>query len=180
MPNTIQPGDSESFDGWWQRRLFAHSRSTATRTSSTPIAMTMAVGSTRIGLTLTTTGMTMVRLLGLSRESLYFSPDFSGEFCFTICPYQPPSIFPATAKGSDRAIYFLSSIVFISHAIKRKNLRESNEMIAFFTNGCFSCICKKLAMSMFSIVRKKYLSIVSPRVYRDVLEKVTIYSCQSL
>jgi hypothetical protein len=45
-------------------------------------------------------------------------------------------------------------------------------MIAFLTNGCFSCFSKKLATKIFSIVWIKYLSIVSDRVYREVLGMV--------
>ena len=46
--------------------------------------------------------------------SLLFSP-IQGEFCFVSCPFQPPSIFPISSKGPERAMYFLSSIDFVSH-----------------------------------------------------------------
>lgn len=156
-------------------RLFVRSRSTAIRTSSMLIVTTMAGGSTRIGLTLTTTGATMVRLLGPSRNFFHFSPDFlSGEFCFMICPCQPPSCLPATASGSDNAVYFLVSNALISQSIYKRNFRVSREIIAFLTNGCFSCFSKKLATKILSIVWIKYLSIVSAKVYREVFGIVGI------
>ena len=129
----------------------------------------MAGVSIRITLILTTSGMTTVRSFGLSRNSFHFSPDFlSGEFCFTICPCHPPSCLPATDSGSDKAVYFLISNALISQSIYKRNFRVSSEIIAFLTNGCFSCFSRKLATKILSIVWIKYLSIVSTRVYREV------------
>jgi hypothetical protein len=95
-----------------------------------------------------------------------------GEFCFWSCPYQPPSCLPAPASGSDSIVNFLVSIALISQSIYKRNFKVSREMIAFLTNGCFSCFSKKLATKIFSIVWIKYLSIVSDRVYREVLGMV--------
>lgn len=152
----------------------------ATRTGSMPIATMMAGGSTRIGLTWTTSGTTTVPSSGLSCNSPHFSLASAGEFCFMSCPCHPPSILPASESGSDKAIYFLLSRALVSHETSKKNFSESRDMIAFFTNGCFSCFCRKLATNILSIVWRKYLSMVSPSVYRDVLGKDTMYSCQSL
>ncbi len=44
------------------------------------------------------------------RNSLHFSPRTSGaEFCFVNCPFHPPSIFPTSSSGVERAIYFFVS-----------------------------------------------------------------------
>ncbi len=112
---------------------------------------------------------------GLRRNSFHFSPDFgSGEFCFAICPCQPPSCLPATASGSDKRANFLLSNALISQSIYKRNFRVSSEIIAFLINGCFSCFSKKLATKMLSIVCIKYLSITSTKVYREVLGIVGI------
>ena len=75
-----------------------------------------------------------------------------GEFCFSSCPFQPPSILPASTSGSDNAIYFFVSMPLISQSKYRRNLRVSREIMALRTNGCFSCFCKKLAIKIFSII----------------------------
>ena len=104
------------------------------------------------------------------RNSFHFSPDFlSGEFCFTSCPCQPPSCLPASASFSERAVYFLASNALISQSIYKRNFSVSSEIIAFLTKGCFSCFSKKLATKILSIVCIKYLSMVSAKVYREVL-----------
>src|SRR3989344_5420760 len=106
----------------------------------------------------------------LRRNFFHFSPDFlSGEFCFTICPCQPPSCLPAIESGSDNRVYFLVSSALISHSIYKRNFKVSSEIIAFRTNGCFSCFSKKLATKILSMVWIKYLSMVSAKVYREVL-----------
>ena len=105
----------------------------------------------------------------LRRNSFHFSLDFrSGEFCFISCPCQPPSCLPAIASGSDNAVYFLVSNALISQSIYKRNFNVSSEIMAFLTNGCFSCFSKKLATKMLSIVCIKYLSTVSAIVYREV------------
>ena len=106
---------------------------------------------------------------GLRRNSFHFSPDFlSGEFCFTICPCQPPSCLPAVASDSERTVYFLVSNALISQSIYKRNFRVSSEIMAFLMNGCFSCFSKKLATRMLSIVWIKYLSMVSAKVYLEI------------
>ena len=103
------------------------------------------------------------------RSSFHFSPDFlSGEFCFMICPCQPPSCLPATASDSDRTVNFFVSRALISQRIYKRNFRVSSEIIAFLIKGCFSCFSKKLATKILSIVWMKYLSIVSAKVYREI------------
>ncbi len=39
------------------------------------------------------------------------------EFCFTSCPCQPPSCFPASVSGSESAIYFFVSSALISQSM---------------------------------------------------------------
>ena len=111
----------------------------------------------------------------LRRTSFHFSPDFlSGEFCFTICPCQPPSCLPAVASVSDKAVYFLVSNALISQSIYKRNFKVSSEIMAFLMNGCFSCFSKKLATNMLSIVWIKYLSMVSAKVYLETFGIVGI------
>jgi len=117
----------------------------------------------------------MARSSGPSRNSFHFSPDFlSGEFCFTICPCQPPSCLPAVASVSDKAVYFLVSNALISQSIYKRNFKVSSEIMAFLMNGCFSCFSKKLATNMLSIVWIKYLSMVSAKVYLETFGIVGI------
>lgn len=42
----------------------------------------------------------------------------TGEFCFTICPFQPPSILPIPFNFSEREMYFLLSKDFVSKRSK--------------------------------------------------------------
>ena len=74
----------------------------------------------------------------LLRKSLYFSVGFlPAEFCFIICPFQPPSILPISSSGLDRLIYFLSSKDLVSQRICKRILRVSTFRKAICTNGIF-------------------------------------------
>ena len=49
-------------------------------------------------------------------------------FCcrvFVSCPFQPPSLWPISATGTDTARYCLSSNDFVSHKIMSSTLRAS-------------------------------------------------------
>ena len=77
------------------------------------------------------------------RNSFHFSPVFTGEFCFTNCPFQPPSILPISSIFSDRAMYLLSSKDFVSHRTIKSIFKVSVFRIANLTHGCFSSRDKK-------------------------------------
>ena len=65
------------------------------------------------------------RFVFVRRKSLHFSPGFPGEFRFESCPFQPPSIRPTSSIRSDSAMYFLSSIDFVSQRTIRRILSVS-------------------------------------------------------
>jgi hypothetical protein len=65
------------------------------------------------------------RWVFLRRNSFHFSPALVGEFCFASCPIQPPSIRPISSIFTDRGIYFLSSMDFVSHRTMRSTLKVS-------------------------------------------------------
>lgn len=97
------------------------------------------------------------------RNSLHFSPNFVlGEFCFNICPLQPPSILPISSSGKDRAIYFLLSKDLVSHKIIKRTLAVSTFRMANRTHGCFSSLARKLAAAMASIASINSVSIFWP------------------
>jgi hypothetical protein len=89
-----------------------------------------------------------------------------GEFCFEscadICPCHPPSIFPISSKGVERAIYFLLSIDFVSHSTMSSIFTVSTFLMASRTHGCFSSFDKKLATDIASIVSTNKVSILWP------------------
>lgn len=100
--------------------------------------------------------------VGGSRNSLYFSPAFAGEFCFVSWPFQPPSILPVSSVRSEIAIYFLSSMDFVSHSTIKSILRVSIFRIARRTYGCFSVGGRKLATETASTLSTNRLSILWP------------------
>lgn len=51
------------------------------------------------------------------------------EFCFNICPFQPPNIFPASSNFIESARYFLLSKDFVSHRINNRTFKVSNFLI---------------------------------------------------
>ncbi|MEI6396725.1 MAG: hypothetical protein WCO48_01470 [Candidatus Taylorbacteria bacterium] len=67
-----------------------------------------------------------------------FSCGLSAGVLFISCLFQPPSIFPISAKFSDKVIYLLLSIAFISQASCRRSLIRSTLTILIFICGCFS------------------------------------------
>ncbi|MFZ2832026.1 MAG: hypothetical protein WAZ40_02640 [Minisyncoccia bacterium] len=50
------------------------------------------------------------------RNSFHFSPAFAGEFCFSTCPSQPPSILPTSSTGIESNSYFFVSIERVSQS----------------------------------------------------------------
>jgi hypothetical protein len=60
---------------------------------------------------------------GLWLEEFCFSTPYRGtgqallETDFVSWPYQPPAIRPISSSGTDKAIYFLLSIAFVSQSI---------------------------------------------------------------
>ena len=64
---------------------------------------------------------------------------YMAEVLFSTPFLQPPSIFPISFRCSEREIYFLLSIVFISHATCKKNLSASSFITPFLRQGNFSC-----------------------------------------
>lgn len=94
------------------------------------------------------------------RNSSHFSPAFAGEFCFTSCPFQPPSIFPISSKCRDRTIYFLLSSDFVSHKTISKTFNVSNFLMATDTYERFSSFGRKLAIDIDSIISTKRVSIL--------------------
>jgi len=101
-----------------------------------------------------------------------FLPHFLREFCFNVCPCQPPSILPTSSNFSERVIYFLLSKHFISHRIIRNILRVSSFLIDNLMYGNFSILARKLAVTIASIVSTNNLSIFSPREYLCVFGNV--------
>ena len=59
------------------------------------------------------------------RNSLHFSLAFAGEFCFRICPCQPPRFSPISSNFSDNWMYFPISNDSVSQRINNKILIET-------------------------------------------------------
>lgn len=100
------------------------------------------------------------------RNSFHFSPIKMGEFCFVSWPFHPPSIFPISSTGKDRAIYFLLSSDLVSQRTISNIFKVSNLRIATRTYGCFSSRLKKLATAIASIISINKVSILCPSVCR--------------
>lgn len=105
------------------------------------------------------------------RKSLHFSPAplGAGEFCFSNCPRQPPSILPISLREPESAIYFLLSSDFVSHRTSSSTFIVSTLRRAKRTNGSFSCRERKPAVTAASTVSTKRASTRWPRVWRCVL-----------
>jgi len=88
--------------------------------------MMTVVGSMRTTTILTTVGIVRTGSRSSPRKSLHFSPTILlGEFCFASCPFQPPSILPTSASGSESAMYLFCSSEFVSKRMSKKNLIAS-------------------------------------------------------
>ena len=125
---------------------------TVTAVSCTSIGTTATASSTSS--MWTGSGMT----IGLSSTNVFFSR-YAGVFCES-CFNQPPSIFPISSSGAERASYFLLSRNFCSHASCRKNLMKSSLAITCFTKMIFSPRSReKLARNKSSSSCRKYASI---------------------
>ena len=83
----------------------------------------------------------------------------------------PPSIRPMSSSGSESAVYFLVSMSFTSHAMRKKNLSVSALATAFWTNGSFFSFDKYPAVKTSSSISTNVASIFLPSVCRDFLGK---------
>ena len=107
------------------------------------------------------------RWVFLRSNPFHFSPVVRfGEFCFTSCPFHPPSIRPTSSIFSDKAMYFLLSRDFVSHSTSRRIFAVSSFLIANFTYGSFSVWQVKLATQMDSMQSMNRPSIRRPSVKR--------------
>ena len=166
MPDTIQPGDSESFDGRWNRRHFIIKIATFNRWNDDERNVNVNRNDNDWNDNWWFAGV---------RKSLHFPVLLKGAgFClsrvnsadFVSCPFHPPSIFPMSSKGKERAIYFLFSNDFVSQRTSSKILTVSNFLIANRTYGCFSLGDRKLAIETASMISTNKVSILWPKVCR--------------
>ena len=97
---------------------------------------------------------------------------YLGEFCFAICPCQPPAILPTSSILRDKAIYFLLSKDWVSQSIISSILRVSIFRIANWTYVNLFLPERKLAVARVSIVLMKILSTLFPKEYLWVLGKI--------
>ena len=88
------------------------------------------------------------------------------EFCFIICPSQPPSMRPISSIFSDIIKYFLLSSDFISQSIRNSNFKVSVFLMAVFIYNAFSSLFTYKAPETISIISIKILSILIPRLKR--------------
>lgn len=86
------------------------------------------------------------------------------SFYFDSCFIHPPSIRPIVLKFSDKRIYFLLFIDFISHARRVRNLTESSRVDARSIAEIFWLRFKKLAENNISAVSINNVSILKPSV----------------
>ena len=143
--------------------LYKFSTAMATRTCSTSTTTMASAGSMPTMASLATSGTATIG--GLSRKSFHFSLNYLlGEFCFNICPLQPPSIFPISSRYNERAIYFLLSKDLISHKTISIIFRVSSLRIVSRIHGNFSSFGRKVATEIASIVSINKVSILCPRV----------------
>lgn len=98
--------------------------------------------------------------VGCTRKSFHFSPVFTGEFCFKICPFQPPAILPISSSLADSRIYFFESNDFVSHKTRNKIFTVSIFLMAMQIYDRFSSLGKKLAIEMASIISTRSVSIL--------------------
>jgi hypothetical protein len=88
------------------------------------------------------------------------------EFCFTICPNQPPSIRPTSSILSEIIKYFLLSSDLVSQSIRNNSFKVSVFRMAVFIYNTFSCLFTYKAPEIISITSIKMLSILTPRLKR--------------
>lgn len=139
----------------------------AIRTCFTRTVMIRIRGSMRTMITPRTGGIATMDSPSSSYSLHFFSAYFLAEFCFKFCNWlcQPPSILPTSFSFSERRIYFLSSIDFVSQRIIRNILSVSVFLIANLIQGNFSCSCKNPDVVVASIASTKRLSIFCPKEY---------------
>lgn len=112
------------------------------------------------------------RIVFRLRNSLHF-PAFSLEetgFRFSlrysrVCPYQPPSIFPASSIPDDSVRYFLSSIEPVSHKIISNTFAVSVFRVARRIHGNFSSFDRNIAVTEASMASMNSLSMRLPSEY---------------
>lgn len=116
----------------------------------------------------TTTGSTMTGTTTTPRrlsQISHFSPVLvTGEFCFCICPFQPPNIFPISSSLVERYMYFVSSNDFVSHKTMSSIFNVSSFLIEKLIQGSFSILLRKLAIDIPSIISTNRESIFCPSV----------------
>lgn len=88
----------------------------------------------------------------VSSQQVFISLLYLGEFCFVICPFQPPNILPISSIIKESRIYFLLSKDLVSQSISNKTFIVSILRIANFIQGCFSVLSKNVAMDIASII----------------------------
>ena len=88
------------------------------------------------------------------------------EFCFIICPNQPPSIRPISLILSEIIKYFLLSSDLVSQSIRNNNFKVSVFLMAVFIYNAFSSLLTYKAPEIISITSIKMLSILTPRLKR--------------
>ena len=97
--------------------------------------------------------------------TIFISPPhlvWSEEFCFRICPIHPPSIFPASSRISESAIYCLISSDFTSQRTMSRILSVSSLRIARRIHGSFSSRGKNTACAVASMLSMSKVSILLP------------------
>lgn len=88
------------------------------------------------------------------------------EFCFIICPSQPPSMRPISSIFSDIIKYFLLSSDLVSQSIRNSSFKVSVFLIAVFIYNAFSSLFTDKAPEIISIISTKILSTLMPRLKR--------------
>ncbi len=74
------------------------------------------------------------------RYSYCFSSAMIGGVLFNSCRFQPPSIFPTSAKSSESRMYFLLSKALISHDSCRRSLIRSTFDMLLLSKITFSWV----------------------------------------
>lgn len=113
------------------------------------------------------------------RNSFHFSPRFGGAEFLASCPFQPPSILPASSNTSESAIYFFVSSDCDSHKIMQRNFNVSTFCVASRTCGNFSSRERNAAADTASIISINRESILAPSEYRCSFGNSAWYVCQS-
>jgi len=107
-----------------------------------------------------------------SRKNSSFSPDYLvGGVSFLTYLLHPPIILPISANCLDKREYFLSSNIFKSHNICKKNFRLSKDITSWLICSDLLSLSAYLASKECSRHSVNKLSILIPSVYLLTLEK---------